>query len=117
HLSAAEDRAWMCTPASEGGQSLFAHDVLKNEGSESAVLRDVRLVDADNLEVVSFDVLSHEDDGFRGVGDPVPLSEVTPTVQVDEEVMVRVLVELTDPTLAGTAGGFEVEYSDAEGRG
>lgn len=117
HLVAAENPASLCTPAADGRRLLVAHDVLDNVGSETALVRDVRLVDADNLKVVSFDVLSHEDDGFRGAGDPIALSEAPPTIAAGGGVMVRVTVELQDPSTPGEAAAFEVKYSDIEGPG
>lgn len=117
HVIAAVDPASLCTSATASNQVLVAHDVLENDGSEEAMVRDVRLVDADNLEVVSFDVLAHEDDGFRGVGEPIARSEAPPTIRAGGGAMIRVTVELPDPSITGQAAGFEVEYSDIEGRG
>ncbi len=113
-LTPSPEGADLCTPAQRGDAVLIAHNPLANEGSEEAVLRDVTLVDGTNLEVMAFDVLAHGEDGFRGVGPLVPLSDAVPEIAVDEEVMVRVAVKLVDPSTPGEAAAFDVEYSDPD---
>ncbi len=107
----------MCVPAQRGDKVLFALDHLESDGTQDAVLREVGLVDADNMQVESFDVLVDDDDGYRGLGEAIPLSQETPVIEVGESAAVRVIVRLVDPTVPGDAAAFDVEYSDEDGRG
>lgn len=115
-LTASTEEAELCVPAQVGDGVLIAHDPLENEGSGDAVLRAVRLVDSTNLQVESFDVLPHGEDGYRGQGPPMDLSDDV-TIGVGESAMVRVNVMLVDPDSAGEAAAFDVEYTDEDGRG
>lgn len=105
----------VCGPVNGNGEIFFGVDLLRNDGSKTAEVKSVELIDSKNLKVQSFGVLENDKEGDRGILH-VPAAALSPDrdIPVGKEAVVQVALQLNDPAESGSAKSLKVTYGDTD---
>lgn len=103
----------LCQPASTGGEVFVAMNYLRNEGRNPAEITKVELVDATNLELQGFGILSNEKVGTRGTGQDLQL-DTNRVIAAGETAAIQVALGLNNTTEPGNVKSLKVTYNNPD---
>lgn len=113
-LAISEDApASVCGPASTSGKFFGALNYLQNEGKTPAEITQVELIDATNLELQGFGILSNENVATRGPGDDLQL-DTNRVIADGDTAAIQVELGLSNTAEPGNAKSLKLTYNNPD---